>query len=89
MNETGYRTEHDLLGDREIPDRVHWGIHTLRAVENFPVTGTTVALWPDLVRALVDIKAAAARANAELGLDRKSTRLNSSHIPLSRMPSSA
>ncbi|MDK4671304.1 aspartate ammonia-lyase, partial [Kingella kingae] len=29
------RTEHDLLGDREIPAEVYWGIHTLRAIENF------------------------------------------------------
>jgi len=68
MAEAAIRIEHDLLGDREVPRSVYWGIHTLRAVENFPVTGTTIARWPELIRALVDIKAAAARANCELGL---------------------
>ena len=62
------RTEHDLLGDREVPQAAYWGIHTLRAVENFPITGTTLATCPDLIRALAAIKQAAALANRELGL---------------------
>ncbi|MGE5517531.1 MAG: aspartate ammonia-lyase [Bacteroidota bacterium] len=62
------RTEHDLLGDREVPAGVYYGVHTLRAVENFPVTGTPIAHYPDLIRALAEIKMAAARANHELGL---------------------
>ncbi len=32
------RIEHDLLGDREIPAEVYWGIHTLRAIENFKIS---------------------------------------------------
>ena len=34
------RIEHDLLGDRDVPADAYWGVHTLRAVENFPITGT-------------------------------------------------
>jgi aspartate ammonia-lyase len=62
------RSEHDLIGDREIPAQALWGIHSLRAVENFPITGLTIADTPDLIHALAAIKEAAAEANAELGL---------------------
>jgi len=37
------RTEHDLLGDRVVPADAYYGIHTLRALENFPITGTSPA----------------------------------------------
>ncbi|WP_298376538.1 aspartate ammonia-lyase [Azospirillum sp.] len=62
------RLEHDLLGDREVPAHAYYGVHTLRAVENFPITGTPISHYPDLVQALADIKMAAARVNHELGL---------------------
>ncbi len=62
------RTEHDLLGERQIPSDALWGIHTLRARENFPISGTLLSACPDLIRALCLVKAAAARANGELGL---------------------
>jgi len=65
---TGTRTEHDLIGDREIPASVYWGIHTLRAIENFPITGHRIGETPGLIVALACIKEAAAEANAELGL---------------------
>jgi aspartate ammonia-lyase len=61
------RLEHDLLGDREVPDDVYWGVHTLRAVENFPISGETVGDAPDLVVALASVKAACAQANEQLG----------------------
>ncbi|VFU07790.1 aspartate ammonia-lyase [Methylocella tundrae] len=61
------RREHDLLGEAEIPADVYWGIHTLRAVENFPITGVPVGHFPELVRALALVKQAAARANRRLG----------------------
>jgi aspartate ammonia-lyase len=61
------RREHDLLGEAEIPADVWWGVHTLRAVENFPITGVPVGHFPELVRALVLVKQAAARANRRLG----------------------
>ena len=62
------RTEHDLLGDREVPATAYYGVHTLRAVENFAITGRTLADCPDLINALAAIKQAAALANRELGL---------------------
>lgn len=66
MNPT--RIEHDLLGERDIPNHAYWGIHTLRALENFPITGTRLSSCPDLLRALALVKLAAATANGELGL---------------------
>src|SRR3954451_15368034 len=68
------RVEHDLLGDRAVPDDAYYGIHTLRALENFPITGTGISIYPDLVTALACVKQAAAIANCELGLldDRRS-----------------
>ena len=61
------RTEHDLLGEREIPSDARYGVQTLRAVENFPITGIRIAHFPHLVRALAMVKQAAARANHGLG----------------------
>jgi aspartate ammonia-lyase len=62
------RLEHDLIGDRQVPDHVYYGIHTLRALENFPVTGTPISIYPDLIKALASIKQAAALTNQDLGL---------------------
>jgi aspartate ammonia-lyase len=62
------RIEHDLLGERAVPADAYYGIHTLRAVENFPITGSPISIYPDLLRALACIKEAAALANHELGL---------------------
>jgi len=62
------RTEHDLLGDRAVPADAYYGVHTLRALENFPITGTPISIYPDLVTALACVKQAAAIANSELGL---------------------
>jgi aspartate ammonia-lyase len=63
-----WRHEHDLLGDREVPVDAYYGVHTLRAAENFPITGTPISVYPDLIRALACIKQAAVQANNELGL---------------------
>lgn len=65
---TQTRTEHDLLGDLEVPAEAYYGVHTLRAVGNFRVTGTTIAQHPELVAALAAVKQAAALANTDLGL---------------------
>src|SRR6202021_832723 len=62
------RREHDLLGDRDVPAEAYYGVHTLRAVENFPITGTPISIYPDLIAALASIKVAAAKSNRELGL---------------------
>ena len=62
MSTLSYRTEHDLLGERAVPAVAYYGIHTLRAVENFHITGTPISAYPDLVRALA---ASTARRAAE------------------------
>ncbi len=59
------RTEADLLGPREVPAEVYWGIHTARALDNFPLSGRPVR--PTLIRALASVKKACAAANTELG----------------------
>ncbi|MGO9358621.1 MAG: aspartate ammonia-lyase [Xanthobacteraceae bacterium] len=63
-----FRTEHDLLGNREVPSSAYFGVHTLRAVENFPITGVPISIYPDLIAALATIKMAAAMTNRQLGL---------------------
>ena len=69
------RIEHDLIGERAVPAQAYYGVHTLRALENFAVTGTSIAIYPDLIAALACVKQAAAIANTELGLldERRST----------------
>jgi aspartate ammonia-lyase len=62
------RIEHDLLGERAVPADAYYGIHTLRALENFSITGMPISHYPDLVTALACVKQAAAIANSELGL---------------------
>ncbi|MEV0947465.1 aspartate ammonia-lyase [Rhodococcus sp. NPDC049939] len=62
------RTETDLLGAREVPADSYWGIHTLRAVENFPITGRPISTNPELIRGLAFVKWAAAIANRKLGI---------------------
>ncbi len=59
------RIEHDLLGERKVPSQAYWGIHTLRAIENFSLSSYRV--HPELIRALAMVKKACARANLELG----------------------
>ncbi len=62
-----FRIEHDFLGEKQIPANAYWGVHTARAVENFPITGTRISAMPDLIRAMALVKKAAVRANADLG----------------------
>jgi aspartate ammonia-lyase len=62
---TDYRSETDLLGTRDVPADALWGIHTARAIENFPLSGRAVSRR--LVRAYGAVKLAAARTNHELG----------------------
>src|SRR3954470_16801075 len=62
------RKEHDLLGERDVPNEALYGVQTLRALENFPITGTALREFPVLIEALAAVKEAAALANAELGL---------------------
>jgi aspartate ammonia-lyase len=68
---SGVRTESDLLGTAEIPAELRYGIHTTRALANFPQLGPRVADLPEFCRALGLVKLAALRANVETGvLDR-------------------
>ncbi|MFW5839256.1 MAG: aspartate ammonia-lyase [Planctomycetota bacterium] len=60
-----FRIEHDLLGERQVPAEAMYGIHTLRAMENFPLTGRRV--HPMLIRAYGTVKLAACRTNHQLG----------------------
>jgi len=60
-----YRIETDLLGDREVPADALWGIHTLRAMENFHISGRSV--HPELAKAYGTIKLACFQTNRQLG----------------------
>src|SRR5215510_13390893 len=59
------RTEHDFLGDRDVPADAYYGVQTLRGSENFPITGYRI--HPALIRALGIVKKAAALANRDTG----------------------
>ena len=60
-----YRTESDSMGDKQIPSNVYYGIQTLRAIENFPISG--IKPLSTYIDACVLIKKATAIANGELG----------------------
>jgi aspartate ammonia-lyase len=78
----GTRREKDLLGERDVPAMRFFGVQTLRAAENFPITGIPISQYPNLIRALAAIKEAAAWANHELGL--LDTRIANAIIEASR-----
>lgn len=59
------RIETDLLGKKQIPGNALWGIHTARAVENFPISGQSV--HPELIKAFGEVKLACAQTNQLLG----------------------
>ncbi|MFA8433601.1 MAG: aspartate ammonia-lyase [Marinifilaceae bacterium] len=62
------RTEHDLIGYKEVPADAYYGIQTLRAVENFDICGVKLSSYPKYINALAMVKWACAKANNELGL---------------------
>ncbi len=62
------RREHDLLGEMDVPNEYYYGIQTLRALHNFPITGIPINHFPALIDALAMVKLASATANAELKL---------------------
>jgi len=62
------RMEHDLLGEREVPYEFYYGIQTLRAMENFNISGITLNFSPVIIEALAAVKMAATKANYDLGL---------------------
>jgi aspartate ammonia-lyase len=63
---TAYRTEHDSLGEREIPNHAYYGVQTVRALENFAISGVPLRNFAHFVDALAYVKKAAAQANAQL-----------------------
>ena len=62
------RREHDFIGELEIADDVYYGVQTFRAVENFDITHEKLSNFPHFIKALAQVKKAAALANYELGL---------------------
>jgi aspartate ammonia-lyase len=62
------RREHDLLGERDVPQEAYYGIQTLRAAENFRFADLPISHFPRLIHALAMVKRAAAFANRECGL---------------------
>ena len=72
MGEEGkkYRMEHDSIGEKEVPKDAYYGVQTLRAYENFYITG--LKMHPELINSVAQIKKAAAITNFEVGeLDKK------------------
>jgi aspartate ammonia-lyase len=61
------RTEHDLLGDKQIPADAYYGVQTARALENFQISGVAINHYPGFVEAWAIVKLAAARANTDVG----------------------
>ena len=61
-----FRTEHDSMGEIQVPREALWRAQTQRAVENFPISGTPIE--PALIHAIGEVKAAAAKVNGALGV---------------------
>ena len=55
------RKEHDFIGELEVPDEVYYGVQTMRAIDNFHITGQVID--PDFVQSIARVKKAAAMAN--------------------------
>ena len=68
FSEMKNRREHDLLGDRDVPATALYGVQTLRAMENFAISGVELSEFPTLVAAIAAVKEAAAETNRDLGL---------------------
>ena len=63
---TPLRSEHDSIGERSLPKDVYYGVQSLRAAENFHITGLT--MHPEIINAIAEIKKASAITNLEIGL---------------------
>ena len=66
--ERGVRREHDLLGEKDVPYSAYYGIQTLRAMENFDISGVVGNFYPHMISSLAMVKKASAQANFDLGL---------------------
>lgn len=62
-----FRTEYDLLGEKQVPADAYYGVQTVRAQENFQISGQHINDYPEFVKAWAMVKLAAARANADAG----------------------
>ena len=62
------REEHDLLGYKQIPEEYYFGVQTMRAVENFHISRVKLCMFPEFIKALAEVKTAAAMANRDLEL---------------------
>ena len=60
------RIEHDFLGEKKVPADAYYGVQTMRALENFQITGIPISIEPQMIRAMGFVKKAAALANMEL-----------------------
>src|SRR5215469_1797020 len=65
MASKAVRIERDLLGKKEVPSGAYYGVQTLRALDNFKISGVPICHYPELIQALGMIKMAAAKANFE------------------------
>src|SRR5262245_27720275 len=61
------RTEHDLLGEKQVPASAYYGVQTMRALENFQLSGVAINHYPGFIEAWAIVKLAAARANTDVG----------------------
>lgn len=70
QKETKYRLEKDSIGEKQVPEDAYYGVQSLRALENFPITGLT--MHPEMIVSIVEIKKASAITNYEIGaIDKK------------------
>src|SRR5215472_17852122 len=65
------RVEKDLLGEKEIPSSAYYGVQTMRALENFQLSGVLINHYPGFVEAWAYVKLAAAQANYDVGAMKK------------------
>jgi aspartate ammonia-lyase len=68
-----FRTEKDLLGEKQIPADKYYGVQTTRALENFQISGVLINHYPGFIEAYAMVKLAAARANTDVGAMKKET----------------
>lgn len=68
MEETKYRMESDLLGQRQVPADALYGVQTLRAIENFNISGQKLSSFPNFIKGMAMTKKAAAIANEQVGM---------------------
>jgi aspartate ammonia-lyase len=67
ISKESFRTEKDLLGEKQVPADAYYGVQTARALENFQLSGVAINRYPEFVQAWAIVKLAAARANTAVG----------------------